>query len=485
MGVRVAVVDLGTSSIRAVVLDETASIRGFSQINLNLFTPASGRAEQDAVIWRESMLEVLRQSIAESGSHIDAITITNQQISTVAVDAAGEPLAPAISWMDQRTAESAAEAATELAEAVLTVTGMPLTASWAPLRPIWWRENQPAVFDAAKAFLTPDAFLISVLTGRQVTDPSNACFTFLDIATDRYDTALADAFRVDIKAYPEVLSSGKHVGMLLPEIAAVIGVSHKTAVIISGSDQPCAALGIGAIGDRVAAVTGTGTFVLRHTKSLRRDPRLIINRAAVEGQWLHMGVHYVFGAAWSWFAQLVGSSTAQLLAEVEELPAFGDRDVPLVLPYFQGSRTPHMDDAACGAIHGLSLSNTRADVAKALIESNGFGIRDSLNVFAETGGDVREVVLAGAAASSDQWCQMQADAIGLTCVRSDTVEASARGAGLIALTALGVYADVETAVGAVCGDTGVFVPRQSVQDFEDRRYAAFQELYHQTKEIHV
>ena len=486
----VLVLDIGTSSVRATLVEADGGFRAMESEPLVLMSTVPGAAEQDAQSWWAACEAVLTRIAPLCADGVSAITVTNQQVSTVPVDADGNPLAPAMLWMDQRPVTLVDGLPQTVRERVRAVVGMPASSSWAPARVLWWRAHMPEVAAAASHYLTVDAFVYTRLIGRAVTDPSNACFTLMDVRTDAYDIELARAIGVDVAAYPEILPSGTLVGVITDAVAARTGLPQGTPVVLSGSDQPCAAIGMGVIrADQVAVTTGTGTFVMRPAETALDDAGFMTNRSVAGPRHLVMGLHYVSGAAWNWFVDTVdvhgagrAALAAELLAEVWRREP--DRPAPVLIPSFSGSRSPIFDDAARATWSGMSLSTTRADLAYSVLESNGFGVRRIIDALDDALGERAVVIrLAGAPAASTDWCRLQADAIGLTCERAANAEATTLGAAMVVLLGLGAFDSIDAVTSACVRGAEVFAPLTDTASRYAVRRAILDDLHGRMKGI--
>lgn len=486
----VLVIDIGTSSVRATVVDATGTFVAHAGQPLTLQSPGPGAAEQHAEDWWSSVVIAVSE-VMEAGHVVAAVTVTNQQISTVPVDAGGAPLAPAMLWMDQRPGPLLDELPVAVGEQVLRTTGMPLSSSWSIARPLWWRDQATAVFAGADAFLTVDAFVYERLCGRRVTDPTNACFSMMNIATDQYDAELGDAIGVEPERLPEIAPSASQIGVVSAEAARLTRLPAGTPVVLSGSDQPCAALGMGVVrSDQVAVTTGTGTFVIRPSAEPALDGRLFTNRGLGDLRYVLMGLHYVSGAAWNWFVDTMdvsetgrAATSERLLSEVWTREP--GRAAPLLVPYFSGARTPHFDDEARATWSGMTLSTTRSDLAYSVLESNGFGVRQVIDAMDDVcGGPAAAVRLAGGPASSSSWCQLQADASGIAVERVPNSEATTLGAAITVLVGLGAYSSTQAASVPCVGSPETFTPAPSTEHRFAARRAAAADLYLRTKGTH-
>jgi xylulokinase len=481
----VLVLDVGTSSLKAVAFGPEGQVLARRAVDYPVQSPRPGWAEQNAEDWWVGGRASIRELVEElRGCEVAAITVTNQQVTTVPVDTAGKPLDQAILWMDTRTAPLVRQLRETLgAEAVLDEVGIPLSTSWAAVRPLWWKVERPEIYSEVDAFLSVDAFMYKRLTGYAVSDESNACFGPFSIRDRRWSASLIESLGLNMSTFPEVVAPGSVIGTITDEVAEGVGLPKTTKVVAGASDQPSSAIGLGALGrGQVEATTGTGTFVIAHTGTPHPTPRLMTNCAGVPGQWLVYGVHYVSGAVMTWFAeqffpQQPGKRELyeQVVLEASQVEPASEGLV--ILPYFQGARTPYFDDSARGVVYGLTLSHTRGHLARAIIESNAYGIRQVLETFQEVGIEANELRIAGGGTSSDFACQIQADVTGCVTIRPEVQESTALGAALLAWVGVGEHASLHEAVEASRGKEDRFLPNPSNRAVYDRAYRRYVELY--------
>lgn len=482
------VLDFGTSSIRGTLVDGRAKVLHDARRSLPLISTGPGAAEQDPELYWSSCVELLAELAPYCGEALGGITLTNQQITTIPVDSDGDPLALAMLWCDQRPGDIVAALPQSTRDLVHHVVGMPVSSSWMMGRPLWWQRHAPEIDAAASMYLTVDAFIYSRLCGAVVTDPSNACFTLMNIRTDAYDVELAELLAFDLRRLPTIVPSGTIIGRLSKEIAAATGLPAGTTIIAGGSDQPCASAGMGVTNtDRVSVTSGTGTFVLRPLTEPIVDPRFMTNRGVGDVPYVAMGLHYVSGAAWNWFIEVVdtggiGRSAMSQLLHQEVWARTHQRTAPLLIPYFSGARSPHFDDGARATWHGMTLSTTRADLSYSIMESNAIGVREIIDAIDDASGQKTEVVsLAGGPSHSAEWCQLQADASGMTSERAANPESSTIGAAMIALVGLGVYASMGEAAEYCLEPATRFLPAAETQTHYAARRLAARELRASTK----
>ncbi len=445
--------DQGTTSSRAVVVDETGAIRATAQRELSQLFPRSGWVEHDALeIW-ESQRAVAVEALHVAGldaTDIAAIGITNQRETTVVWErATGRPVHNAIVWQDRRTADYCAElAARGLADRIRETTGLVIDPYFSGTKLRWILENVDGVRGAAEAgelaFGTIDSWLIWNLTDGAVhaTDCTNASRTMLyDIRDGTWDDDLLGALEIPRSLMPEVRPSSGGFGSssLFGSDVSIMGVAGDQHAALFG--QLCTTPGM------VKTTYGTGGFLLMCTGGtpVSSAGGLLTTIAWDLGDgpvYALEGAVFVAGAAVQWLRDGLGIIAAA--PDVEELAAsVPDSGGVGVVPAFTGLGAPHWDPHARGTIVGISRGATAAHVARATLEGIAFQVADVLDVMrADSGLDVAEMRVDGGAAANDLLLRIQADLAGVDIVRPTQLETTVLGAAFLAGLAAGTWADV-------------------------------------------
>ncbi|HEY8167551.1 MAG TPA: glycerol kinase GlpK [Candidatus Limnocylindrales bacterium] len=467
-GRHVLALDQGTSSSRAIVVDERATIVGSAQLELPSTFPGPGWVEMDAErIW-QTQLTAARQALASAGLGVDAIAaigITNQRETTVAWEAAtGRAVAPAIVWQDRRTAERCATLRLAGHEPIVRDrTGLLLDPYFSATKMGWLLETLPDARSRALAgdlrLGTVDAWLISRLTGGATiaTDVSNASRTMLlDIATRRWSDDLLDLFGVPHAALPEVRATDAGFGFATADL---LGAEIPIAAV--AGDQQAALFGQLCLHPGEAKNTyGTGCFLLEMVGAEPpRPPDGLLGTvawerhegatAAAQPSYAIEGSVFVAGSAVRWLRDGLGIIASA--DEVEGLAAsVPDTDGVVFVPAFAGLGAPYWDPDARGTITGMTAGTSRAHLARATLEAIAHQVVDLVDVLGADGRDGIDVLrVDGGAAANDLLLQLQADLLDRPVERAASLETTALGAALLAGRAVGVWADDAELVGLV------------------------------------
>jgi glycerol kinase len=446
----VITVDIGTTSLRAIVYDEGGRALHLDQRHNPPSYLDGGRVEQDPASWTTQVLAVLRsagQAARDRGIEPVCVSVTAQRSSLIAVDAAGRPLHPAILWQDTRAAALAQAMAGDNA-AVYGKTGLKISPVFSAIKMVWLRQNRPAVWAATHKLLGVQDWVLYGLTGRHVTDHSLASRTnLLDLHTRQWDAGLLELFGVPRSMLCELVPPGAVVGGLTAAAAAETGLRAGLPVVSAGGDQQCAALGLGLLAARQAvANTGTGSFVIGHAEVPALDPQMRVscNVAAAPGACIVEAAILTSGAAWHWLLEVLGldvddpAAVAQLAREAAAVPA-GSHGL-LWLPHFEGAGSPHWDARARGTLHQLSLSTTRAELARALLEAIAIELEEGLAVVEQLCGQAAAVHVSGGMTRSALFNQIQADVMERPLQRFAGDEATSDGAWIAGCVATGLAA---------------------------------------------
>ncbi|MFH0909132.1 MAG: glycerol kinase GlpK [bacterium] len=446
--------DQGTTSSRAMVVDESGAIRGVAQKEFRQIFPQPGWVEHDPrEIWT-SQLDVAREALVKaemSASDIAAIGITNQRETTIVWDRrTGEPVCNAIVWQDRRTAPICADLkALGLDKLFAKKTGLVLDAYFSGTKLQWILDHVAGARERAEegelAFGTVDTWLAWKLSGQRlhVTDASNASRTLLfNIRTRKWDEELLGLLRIPASLLPAVEPSSKVYGTTA---ADVLGKEIPIAGI--AGDQQSALFAQMCLEPGMAKNTyGTGCFMLMNTgdKPARSRNNLLatvawkINRKttyALEGS------VFIAGAVVQWLRD--GLGIIETAADVERLASsVPDTGGVYFVPAFAGLGAPHWDPHARGTIVGLTRGSTAAHIARAALESIAYQVADVLTAMtADSKIPLKELRVDGGAAVNDWLMQFQADILGIPVVRPKNTETTAMGAAYLAGLAVGYWKD--------------------------------------------
>ncbi len=468
----VGALDQGTSSTRFAVFDPAGSLLSLAQREHRQLLPRPGWVEHDAIeIWEQSV-RVMTAALDSLGLRIDdlsAVGIANQRETTIVWSrTTGKPIAPAIVWQDTRTAARAASLGADVGVALTEVTGLPVSPYPSATKLEWLLEHVHGAREAAARgdllFGTVDSWLIWKLTGRHITDVTNASRTMLmNLATLDWDDAILARFGVPRSMLPEIGPSTRGADELILDSE---GLPGRTSICALLGDQHAALLGQRCFATGDAKNTyGTGNFFMLNTgETVVRSSHGLISTVAfqLEGRPAHFALEgsvAVTGSAVQWLRDQLGVISSAAESEALAASVEGTEGLYFV-PAFSGLFAPYWRPDARGTIVGLTRAHNRAHLVRAALEATAFQSLDVLEAaHQDSGVAVRELRVDGGMARNNLCMQLQADILGVPVVRAAYPETTVLGAAVGAGLGAGVWSGPDAlppAVGAL-GDR--FEPR--------------------------
>jgi xylulokinase len=380
---------------------------------------------------------------------------------TVLLDGAGQPLAPAVIWPDQRSRHQVQEI-TDLigAERLIEWTGSPVATGFQAATVRWVQQERPDLWRQARTILLPKDYLRYRLTGELHTDPSDGSGALLlDVRSRDWSPPVLEALGIDLAQLPPVRPSTAVAGPLGPKAAEALGLRAGIPVVTGAADTACGALGAGIVHPRtlLLAVSTGGQIVLP-------APEVQVDRAGrvhtfcgalapgpQQAGWYQMAAILSAGMALRWLRDQVFCMTGVAgEAAYTQMTAWAETAQPgadglLFLPYLAGERTPHMDPHARGLFLGLTVSHDRAELVRAVMEGVALACYDAYQVLAELGASPERIIMAGGGARSPLWQQIVADVFDLPVQRLAVDEQSALGAVLLGGGGIGRFDPGSTA----------------------------------------
>lgn len=437
--------DIGTSGVKAVLLDERQTVLAQAAAPLDVQRLKALWSEQDPQSWWDATQAVvagLRTHPAWAG--LRAIGLSGQMHGATLLGNAGQVLRPAILWNDGRSAAQCAELTRRVPDLAVRTGNIAMPGFTAP-KLLWVAEHEPDVFSAIRHVLLPKDYVRFRMTGVMATDMSDASGTlWLDVSRREWDDTLLAATGLSRNTMPALVEGSAVSARLDAATAAAWGVSSDVVVAGGGGDNAASAVGIGAIhaGEGFLSLGTSGVLFAvtdRYVHAPERTMHAICH--ALPGRWHAMSVHLSAAAALSWVAALLGAADiAALLDEVEAWAADprNRAEAPIFLPYLSGERTPHNDPQASGLFAGLRMEHGREALVFAVLEGVGFAFADGLAVLADAGAAPTSCLLIGGGARSAFWAQLLADVVGLDLSLPAGAEAGAAfGAARLAMLAAG------------------------------------------------
>ncbi|GMG82629.1 xylulokinase [Paralimibaculum aggregatum] len=441
-------IDLGTSGVKALLVDEAQRPLGAAVRPLAVRRPHPGWSEQDPAAWiaaAGAALDALAASHPAALAAVRGIGLSGQMHGAVLLDAGDAVLRPCMLWNDTRAHAEAA--ALDADPRFRAITGNIVFPGFTAPKLAWLRAAEPAAFAATRCVLLPKDFLRLWLTGERVSEMSDASGTgWLDVGARDWSEALLAATGLDRARMPRLVEGSAPAGGLRPALAARWGMAAGVSVAGGAGDNAAAALGAGIVAPGRALVSlGTSGVIFAATERFLPAPGTAVHAFchALPGRWHQMGVMLSAASALDWFAGLAGQPVDALLAGAGGPAAPGRVSF---LPYLSGERTPHNDPHVGGAFVGLRHGDGAGELARAVLDGIGFALRDNLDALRAAGARIERLTAVGGGARAGALLHAVANALGLP------VEIPADAASIAALGAarLGMMAAEGAAPEAVC-----------------------------------
>ena len=498
-------IDIGTSGVRSAIFDEDGNLASLARRGYQFQHPKPDWSEIDPEeVWQKTIQAVgesVSQSSVEPGS-ILALGLSAPAQTSIPVDEHCRPVYPAIQNIDRR--DNAYESYVNWfqehfgAEAIFRRTSYPLSSVTPPIiKLLWLRDHRPDVFSRIRKSVLFQDFAIWRLTGAPAVDYSMASRTMIfDPRRKAWIKEYIDATGIPRDFFSPPYPSAHPVGLLREQVAREMGLAASIPVVPGAHDLACAALAVGLVREGMAsdvagsfeAIATVVTEPLTSLEMLRRGQASECH--AYPGLHLAMGFSVTAGSLIRWYAQELGDWAKErahregrdpydLITEAASTSPPGARGL-MVLPHWSGAgtgRIPPLNPNSRGAILGLNLSHTKADLSRAVFEGITYEARLIIESFEGCGLRIDELVVTGGGAKSHFWLQLKADVTGKRVVLPEITEASLLGAAILAGVGAGVYPNVDEAINRVSHVAGVFEPDPAAATIYDQRFPLYRELY--------
>lgn len=414
-------IDLGTSALKAVLVDGDQKVKGSHTHPLRVSSPHPGWNEQAPEDWWTALLaamDALAASCPREMAAVKGIGLSGQQHGAVLLGRDGNVLRPCILWNDTRAAAQCGTFEHRFAQSRQICGNMAMPGFTAP-KLIWVAQNEPDIFVATRHVLLPKAWLRYRMTGEMIEDMSDASGSlWLDVGNRCWSDGALAATDLTRDAMPALVEGTQRAGVLDAELARRWGMTTRPVLAGSAGDNAAGAVGLGAVRAGSSFLSlGTSGVAWVTTDRFRPHPQGGIHAFchAVPDMWHQMGVTLSAASSLAWWARATGMGEAALLAE---LPDRITRPSPVIfLPYLSGERTPHNDGDIRGVFAGLSHGTTRADMTQAVLEGVAFSFRDVVDVLADAGSVLHEADVIGGGSGSRTWVSILASVTGLSLHR--------------------------------------------------------------------
>lgn len=478
-------IDIGTSSVKTVLIDGEQTLRASVTENLEVSRPQAGWSEQDPQDWWRAVIATVDRLAASHPAEISAVAgigLSGQMHGATLLDASDAVLRPAILWNDGRSQAECLEIERACPRSRAISGNIAMPGFTAP-KIAWVRKHEPDIYGRIAKVLLPKDYVRLRLTGEHVSEMSDAAGTlWLDVAGRRWSPELLAATGLDVDHMPRLVEGTEPGGALRDELRQRWAIGGRPVVAGGGGDNAASACGMGTVtpGSAFLSIGTSGVLFVSNARfAPNTDGAVHAFCHAVPDTWHQMGVILSATDSLNWLARLTGRTAPELTG------ALGDgveEPSPVTfLPYLSGERTPHNDAGARGAFAGLDHTCGAEAMTRAVLEGVGFAFRDCLGVLNAAGTDLETALAVGGGARSRLWLTLIATIIDRTLeVPEDGETGAAFGAAR-----LGLIAATGAAPASVCTKPRIVAridPVTRLTASYDDAYARYRALYPKIKE---
>lgn len=495
-------IDLGTSNLKCAVFDLNGKEIDQESIEYNLYTPENDIVENDAELYWDNLVSIMRNvtnRLGEKAKKITVIVTCSQGETIVPIDKNGKPLRNAIVWIDTRSTKEAEDIRNNFdIDYLYTKTGYSdVDPSLPATRILWIKKNQKDIFDKTYKFLLLEDFIVFKLTGKFAGEASvYSSSYYYDIIKFDYIDEMLDFIGITREKLPEVLRPGSVVANINREIAKNLGLSDNVKVVIGAMDQVCGAVGAGNIFNGVITETTGSAFVMVVTIDkpiFNTKYKLPCLPHAVSGLYTLMPYSSTGGMVLKWFKDKFCVEESRK-ARAENISVFKilDRlagsiqpgsDGLVMLPFIAGALFPEYNPEAKGVFFGFSINHGKSHFIRSILEALGYMMRKDLSVIESLGFQINEIISIGGGADSKLWSQIKADICKKPIKIPEYTESALLGSAILAASATGLFDDIKQAISSFIKIKDIYYPDKDNEIIYNRNYKKYIKIYDKLKAL--
>lgn len=502
--------DIGTTGSKAVIFDEQGQILSKEYAEYRLYHREPHFSELNPCEVWDSIKKVIRESVKKSSidpKEIKAVSTAVLGEAFIPVDQQGRPLYWSMTTYDARAINQTIWWEENFgSESMFKITGQPLTRNM-PIYTLqkiqWLKSNKPQIFAKTWKFLCWEDYFNFKLTGKAITDYTVACRTMcFDMVKRRWSDEILDIAALDESMLPEVKPSGHIVGEVTEKGAQEVGLNKGALVIVGGHDQPCGSLGAGIV-EEGSLMDATGTVecygVVQDSLVINDHMRrqgFAIHNYVIHDKYFMFGFTPTGGSILRWFRDNFGFEEKEEAKQrkVDEYDILTSKALKVkpgasnlfLFPYFEGSGTPTWDRRGRGTLIGLTLSHTKSDIIRAILESLAYELKLNIKTIESYDIKVKDVRAIGGGAKSSLWLQIKADITGKEILVPMTkMEATALGAAMLAAKGAGIYRDISEATKYMHRISERYTPKAENKKIYDKTYHKYMKLARILKNTYI
>jgi len=422
--------DLGTSSLKSLVIDDKQKILYSYSSDIELSTPKSGWSEQEPIDWIKALdfcLKGLSKSI--NLEKIQAISFSGHMHGATCIDKNDQVLRPCILWNDTRSHQECTEILAN--PLVMDIAGNIVMPGFTAPKLVWLMKNEPQVFEKIAKVLLPKDYLRFYLTGEYYSDLSDASGTYwLDVGKREWSKKLLEVSHMSLNQMPHLCEGTDQTGLIKKSIAEKYGFNKSCKVYGGAGDNAAAAIGLGLYLEGNASLSlGTSGVIFGSTKKFLKNYNDAIHSFChcIPNTWHLMSVMLSCTSNVNWFIKNFHSSLEEITNELNQVMKNKNliQNSPFYLPYLSGERTPINDPHVRASFHSFGIETTRSEIVYSLIEGISLGMYDNFQALVKSGITLDNIYVIGGGSKNEAWVELLASAFDRDLIISDASDSMA------------------------------------------------------------
>ena len=479
-------IDLGTSAVKLLLMDENGKIHKIVSKEYPISFPNPSWSEQNPNDWYEQSLKGMEELLLDCNkSEVAGISFGGQMHGLVVLDKNDQIIRPAILWNDGRSVKETNYLNEVIGKEKLSeYTANIAFAGFTAPKILWMKENEPENFAKIKKIMLPKDYLLYCFSGVHGSDYSDASgMLLLDVKNRCWSEQMLEICGISKQVLPKLFESYEVVGTIKPDMAQKLGISKEVKIIAGAGDNAAAAVGTGTVGDACNVSLGTsGTIFISSKTFLVDNYNALHSFDHADGYYHLMGCMLSAASCNKWWMEEI-LKTKEYEKEQLEITRLGENQV-FYLPYLMGERSPHNDPFARAMFIGMTMDTTRSAMTQAVLESVAFGLRDSLEVARNLGISIERTKICGGGAKSNLWRKMIANILGLKVDIIESEEGPGYGAAILAAVGCGIFPDVQTAAKNLVHVIDTIEPEKELVQKYEKCYQKFCQIYPTVKTLY-
>ena len=478
-------VDLGTSSVKLLLMDESGRIENIVIREYPIYYPKPGWSEQNPEDWYNALTDGLKELIKNCNKdEIDGISFSGQMHGMVILDEHDRVIRPAILWNDGRTQAECDYLNNDIGREKISgyTANLALTGFTAP-KLLWVRKHEPENFVRIKKVMLPKDYIAYMLSGVQCTDVSDASGMLLfDVKNKRWSEEMLEICGLKKSRWLRFMNPMRWLEMSVRRHLKRQDFLQVLRLLQAVVIRQFASVGTGTVGRKCNVSLGTSGVVFISAQEFAVDDKNALHAFChADGKYHFMGVMLSAGASNSWWMNNV-LDTKDYTSEQKDITGLGRNNV-YFLPYLMGERTPHNNPNARGTFIGMTMDTTRKDMTQAVLEGVAFALRDSFEIAKSIGTTVDRIRINGGGAKSPLWCKIVANVLNVKVDKTNSKEEPAFGAAILAAVGCGKYKTVEVATEKLIQVIDTVEQDPEIVELYNKKYEVFRQLYPAVKDI--